>query len=121
LSNSLNPKLLISHSKDIQWTSAHQLFSPKCIKAHHGWYMCLQLGTRILLWGNPHKQTTQGPILRKLGPCCQIANLDMDEGGRCEFNSYIIIPHHCNNKFALHMHTFTNFAWNFNTLNSSIH
>ncbi len=45
----------------------------------------------------------------------------MDESGRSEFNSYIIIPHYCNKKFALHMHTFTIFAWNFNTLNFGIH
>ncbi len=60
--------------------------------------------------------------------CCGINNdlltLNMDLikiDGKNEFNSYKIIPHHYNNKFALHMHTFIIFAWIFNTFNSSIH
>jgi hypothetical protein len=35
-----------------------------------------------------------------------------------EFNAYKIIPHYCNNVFALQMYTFTIFALIFNTLNS---
>jgi hypothetical protein len=60
--------------------------------------------------------------------CCGINNdlltLNMDLtniDGRNEFNSYWIIPHYYNNKFALHMHTFTIFAYIFNTFNSTIH
>jgi hypothetical protein len=60
--------------------------------------------------------------------CCGINNdlltLNMDLtniDGKNEFNSYIIIPHYYNNKFALHMHTITIFASIFNTFNSTIH
>jgi hypothetical protein len=42
-------------------------------------------------------------------------------GGKSEFNSYIIIPHYYNNKFAFHMHTFTISPWIINTLNFAIH
>ncbi len=38
-----------------------------------------------------------------------------------KFNCCIIIPHYCNNKFALHMHTFTIFALILTTLNYAIH
>jgi len=41
--------------------------------------------------------------------------------GRSEFNSYIIIPHYCNNIFAIQMHQFTIFTLIFNTLNFVIH
>jgi len=38
-----------------------------------------------------------------------------------KFNSYRIIPHYYNNKFALHMHTSINSALIFNTFNIAIH
>jgi hypothetical protein len=38
-----------------------------------------------------------------------------------KINSFIIIPHYCNNKFSLHMHTFIIFTFFFNTFNITIH
>jgi hypothetical protein len=38
-----------------------------------------------------------------------------------KFNSWKIIPHYYNNKFALHMHTFIIFALIIKTLNIVIH
>jgi len=40
---------------------------------------------------------------------------------KMKFNSYRIIAHYCNNKFALHMHTSTIYALILNTLNIVIH
>jgi hypothetical protein len=38
-----------------------------------------------------------------------------------KFNSYRIIPHYYNNRFALHMHTFSISALILNTFNIAIH
>jgi hypothetical protein len=40
---------------------------------------------------------------------------------KMKFNLCIIIPHYCNNKFALHMHTSTISTLIFNTFNTTIH
>jgi hypothetical protein len=38
-----------------------------------------------------------------------------------KFNSYKIIPHYYNNRFALHMHTSIIYALIINTINTTIH
>jgi hypothetical protein len=38
-----------------------------------------------------------------------------------KFNSCIIIPHYCNKRFALHMHTSIIYALIFSTFNTTIH
>jgi len=46
---------------------------------------------------------------------------DFSTNVKVKFNSYKTIPHYCNNKFALHMHTFSIYALILNTLNITIH